>query len=63
MVKRLDLWKWLQQHGVEILREGGSHTVVVNRQTGRASTLPRHREINDFLAKKICKDLEIPAPF
>jgi len=26
------------------------------------STVPRHREINNFLAQKICKDLEIPKP-
>ncbi len=29
---------------------------------GKTSTIPRHREINDFLAQKICKDLEIPKP-
>ncbi len=26
------------------------------------STVPRHAEINSFLARKICKDLGIPAP-
>jgi len=26
----------------------------------KASTVPRHNEINEFLAKKICKDLEVP---
>jgi len=41
---------------------GGSHSVYVNRATGKATTVPRHREINDFLARKICKDLEIPTP-
>jgi len=61
-MKRIELLRWLQQHGAEILREGGSHTVVVHRSNSKASTLPRHREINDFLARKICKDLEIPFP-
>jgi len=28
----------------------------------RTSTIPRHREINDFLAKKICRDLSIKEP-
>ena len=26
------------------------------------NAVPRHREINEFLAAKICKDLEIPKP-
>jgi predicted RNase H-like HicB family nuclease len=26
----------------------------------REATVPRHREINDFTARKICKDLDIP---
>jgi hypothetical protein len=34
----------------------------VNRATRKATAMPRHREINDFLARKICRDLEIPAP-
>ncbi len=25
-----------------------------------SATVPRHPEINEFLARKICKDLEIP---
>ena len=24
--------------------------------------MPRHREVNEFLAKKICRDLEVPEP-
>jgi len=34
----------------------------MNRQSGKASTVPRHREINEFLAYKICRDLELPKP-
>jgi len=61
-VKRRDLVQHLLQHGCELLREGGNHSVYVNRAVGRTSTVPRHSEINDFLAKKICKDLGIPTP-
>ncbi|HEB90285.1 MAG TPA: type II toxin-antitoxin system HicA family toxin, partial [Deltaproteobacteria bacterium] len=43
-------------------REGGRHSVYVNRETRKVSTVPRHREINDYLAKKICRDLEAPDP-
>ncbi|MCU0352123.1 MAG: type II toxin-antitoxin system HicA family toxin [Cytophagales bacterium] len=62
-MKRADLIRHLEQHGCVFVREGGSHTVYRNPATGAFSTVPRHREIKRFLAKKICTDLEIPAPF
>jgi hypothetical protein len=46
-VKRRDLIRHLETHGCELLREGGRHTVYVNRKEGKVSTIPRHREIND----------------
>jgi predicted RNA binding protein YcfA (HicA-like mRNA interferase family) len=61
-MKRLDLLRYLEAHGCLFLREGGSHTVYFNPATRKASTVPRHREINEMLARKICKDLEIPLP-
>jgi predicted RNA binding protein YcfA (HicA-like mRNA interferase family) len=61
-MKLRDLLKHLEDHGAEYLREGGSHTIYVNRPKGKASAVPRHREIKDFTARKICKDLEIPPP-
>jgi predicted RNA binding protein YcfA (HicA-like mRNA interferase family) len=61
-VKRVDPLRHLEAHGCELLREGGSHSVYVNRRTRKVSTVPRHREINEFLARKICRDLEVPAP-
>jgi mRNA interferase HicA len=61
-MKRLDLIRHLEQRGCALLREGARHSVYVNRATGKSSTVPRHREINDFLARKICRDLEIPMP-
>ena len=61
-MKRTDLVRHLEQHGCLLLREGGSHSVYVNRATRKTSTVPRHREINDYLARKICRDLEVPAP-
>jgi predicted RNA binding protein YcfA (HicA-like mRNA interferase family) len=59
-MKRLDLIRHLELHGCALLREGGGHSVYVNRVTRKSSTVPRHREINDYLARKICKDLQIP---
>ena len=61
-MKRADLVRHLEQHGCQLLREGGSHSVFVNREERKASTVPRHRELNDYLAAKICKDLGIPKP-
>ena len=59
-MKRIDLTRHLEAHGCQLLREGGSHSVYVNRTAGKTSTIPRHREINDLLARKICRDLEVP---
>jgi mRNA interferase HicA len=61
-MKRIDLVRYLEAHGCERLREGRRHTVYVNRTTKKASAVPRHREINEFLARKICRDLQIPEP-
>jgi hypothetical protein len=59
-LKHQDLLRHLKAHGCELLREGRRHSVFVNRASGKVSTVPRHREINDFLARKICQDLDIP---
>jgi mRNA interferase HicA len=61
-VKRIDLIRYLEQHGCQLFREGGRHSVYVNRASRKAATVPRHREINEFLARKICKELQIPLP-
>jgi len=61
-VKRIDLIRHLEQHGCELHRQGGNHTVYLNRKERLSSTVPRHREINNFLARKICDDLRIPRP-
>ncbi len=45
-MKRIDLIRHLERHGVQLLREGGQHSVYVNRSAGKTSTVPRHREIN-----------------
>jgi len=49
-VKRIDLIRHLEGHGCELLREGGSHSVYVNRTARKTSTVLRHREITNFLA-------------
>ena len=61
-MKRRDLVAHLEANGCQLLREGGSHSVYLNPKARKVSTVPRHREINDFLASKICRDLEITEP-
>jgi len=61
-MKRRDLLAHLELHGCVFRREGGRHTVYLNPATNRTSTVPRHREINEHLARKICRDLAIPEP-
>ena len=61
-MKRIDLIRHMERHGAQLLREGGNHSVYVNRKSGKVSAVPRHREINEVLAQKICRDLEIPKP-
>jgi predicted RNA binding protein YcfA (HicA-like mRNA interferase family) len=61
-MKRQALIRHLESHGCYLLREGGKHSVYVNPTNNRTSAVPRHRDINDFLARKICRDLGIPEP-
>nr|WP_319419791.1 addiction module toxin, HicA family [Pleurocapsa sp. FMAR1] len=44
------------------MREGGRHTIYVNRAVQKSSAIPRHREINSFLTRKICRDLQVLEP-
>jgi hypothetical protein len=61
-VKRRALVRHLEEHGCELLREGANHSIYINRTARKTSAVPRHTEINDDLAKKICKDLGVPPP-
>lgn len=61
-MKRRELIRHLEDNGCLFLREGGKHTIYYNPVNNRTSAIPRHTEIVDFLAVKICKDLEIPPP-
>jgi mRNA interferase HicA len=61
-VKRRDLIRHLEAHGCRILREGGRHSVYVNPAANSSSAVPRHNEIYEYLARKICRDLGVPQP-
>lgn len=61
-MKRADLQRHLRKQGCRFLREGGKHSIWWNPANRKVSSLPRHREINDFTARKICRDLEVLEP-
>jgi predicted RNA binding protein YcfA (HicA-like mRNA interferase family) len=61
-VKRHEVIRHLESHGCQLLREGGKHSVYFNPANNRTSAVPRHRELNDFIVRKICRDLGIPEP-
>jgi mRNA interferase HicA len=56
-VKRLDLIRELEQAGCVLLRHGGRHDIYHNPKTGRSEPVPRHREINEILARRIIRHL------
>ncbi len=61
-MKRRELIRYLEMNSCLLLREGGNHTIYYNPLNRRTSAVPRHTEIVDILARKICKDLDIPVP-
>jgi mRNA interferase HicA len=57
-MKRKELTEHIVRQGAFLLREGRRHSIY---QRGRYRTqIPRHTEIIDELARKICRDLNIP---
>ena len=56
-MKRVDLVKQLERTGCKLLRHGAKHDIYHNAKLGISQPVPRHREINERLAKKILRDL------
>jgi predicted RNA binding protein YcfA (HicA-like mRNA interferase family) len=61
-MKRGDLVRHLRECGCILKREGGAHSLWVNPTTGDMEAIPRHSEIKNQLAKKICRGLSISDP-
>ncbi len=59
-MKRQVLMAWLKRHDCVVEREGKSHTQVYCQATGKNASVPRHKEINTFTGRGICRDLGIP---
>ncbi len=58
-MKRRALLKHLREHGCFQLREGSRHSWWLNPEQNKRSSVPRHTEIKDHLARKICNDLGV----
>lgn len=62
-MKRKDFIRHLEAFGRSLLKEGSKHLRWVNLADHRKqATVPRHREINDFLFRLICRQLGVPPP-
>lgn len=56
-MKRSELIKQLESTGCILIRHGGKHDWYHNPITRVSQPIPRHREINELLAKSILKKL------
>jgi mRNA interferase HicA len=56
------LLRHLRRYGCVLRREGSEHSLWENPQTGHMEAVPRHKEVANLLAKKICRKLGIPEP-
>jgi len=61
-MKQRDLIRHLKANGCRLVREGGSHSIWENKKNKKRSAIPRHKEIVEFTAIKICNQLEISKP-
>jgi len=59
-VKRSSLLQHLRRNGCFLKREGSSHSLWINAANGAVEAIPRHTEISNNLARKICRGLGIP---
>ncbi len=60
-MKLHDLERHLLDSGARKVGEGANHTKW-RGPTGSPSVVPRHREIDRRLVRKICRDLQIDEP-
>ncbi|MEO7804390.1 MAG: type II toxin-antitoxin system HicA family toxin [Actinomycetota bacterium] len=59
-MKRNTLLQHLRRHGCYLKREGSGHSLWTNPNTGHVEAVPRHVEIPNTLARKICRALSVP---
>jgi mRNA interferase HicA len=59
-VKRSSLLQYLRRHGCVLKREGAAHSPWTNPANGAVEAVPRHTEIPNILARKVCRGLGVP---
>lgn len=57
-MKRRDLIKLLEEFGCLLVRHGGKHDWYMNPASKQSQPVPRHKDINENLAKSIIKKLK-----
>jgi len=56
-MKRVDLIRKIEAMGCQLIRHGGNHDWYRNLSTYFSEADPKHREVNEHLARKIIKNL------
>ncbi len=59
-MNRKQLIRQLESMGCVLIRHGGKHDWYHNPKTKISQPVPRHREINEYLARHIMKMLQNP---
>ena len=59
-MKREKLFKHFRKYNCHVFREGKKHTIVINNDNDKVTSVPRHTDVNDKLIGRICEDLDIP---
>ncbi len=62
-MRRRELLNHLRAYGCRFVREGGNHSIWENPSLERRTAVPRHREIPEYTARRICIQLGIPQPY
>ena len=61
-VKRRDIIKYLEKNGFSLYREGGNHSIYINKYGVRVP-VGRHSTFDRYKANDICKEAGIPQIF
>jgi hypothetical protein len=61
-MKRLDLIRHLERHGCEFMREGGNHTIYVNRTAKKFPLFPVTAKFSSSLRGKSAKTWKSRVP-
>jgi predicted RNA binding protein YcfA (HicA-like mRNA interferase family) len=56
-MKRTDRIRKLEASGCSLVRHGGKHDWYSNPKTGMSQPVPRHKEVNEVLARHMLKKL------